>query len=140
MAGPTEKMHLDRRVPIFPNGSSIINPYDDIFTAQFFNPIGTGGIICRVSDGTARIFAKITEFPVATDCQWAAESMYVLLNVIIPESTTGEQLQKLMEEHMYEGIGILVNHPQYCTVVKYGDRIRFKNGSYGIKAVFDSKI
>jgi hypothetical protein len=138
MAGPTEKMHLDRRVPIFYNGSSMINPYE--YDGQFFNPIGTGGIVCRVNNGSARIFAKITEFPVATDCQWAAESMYVLLNVIIPESTTAEQLQKLMEEHMYEGIGILVNHPQYCTVVKYGDRIRFKNGSYGIKAVFDSTI
>tara|TARA_B110000971_G_C19669985_1_gene346229 strand:- start:53 stop:469 length:417 start_codon:yes stop_codon:yes gene_type:complete len=137
MAGPTEKMQLDRRVPIFYNGSPMVPPYEE---GQLFNPIDTGGIVIRINDGSARIFAKVTDFPVATDCEYAGESLYVLLEVVISESTTGEQLQKLMEEHMHDGTGILVNHPQYCTVVKYGDRIRFKNGSYGIKAVFDSKI
>ena len=132
-----EKFHLDRRVPIFYDGSPMIHLYRE---GQFLNPIGTGGIVVRMHDSSARIFAKVTEFPVANDCQWAGESMYVLLDVIVPKSIPGEQLQKFLEDHMFDGTGILVNHPRHCTLVKYGDRIHFKNGSKGVKAIFDSKI
>ena len=127
-------MHLDRRVPIFFDGSPMIDPNEE---GQLFNPINTGGIVIRMKDGSALLFAKITEFPVPADCKWGGESLYVLLDV--PKST-GKQLQKLLEDHMYDGTGIVVNHPKYCTVVKYGDRIRFKNGSIGIKAIYDRKL
>ena len=138
MSCPTEKMHLDRRVPIFKNGTPMINnPYEK---GKFFNPIDKGGMVIRMKDGTARIFAKITEFPVSNDCQYAGESMYVLLDVIVPKLTSDEQLQILLDKHIHDGTGILVNHPKYCTAVKYGERIRFKNGSKGIKAIFDSKL
>jgi hypothetical protein len=134
----TEKMHLDRRVPIFYNGAPMINPKDK--EGQFFNPIDTGGIVVKMNDDSARIFAKVTEFPVSNDCPWAAESMYVLLDIIVPKSTTGEQLKKLLEENMYSGTGILVNHPKFCCKVAYGDRIRFKGGSSGLKPIFDRKV
>ena len=133
-----EKMHLDRRVPIAFNGNPLFNPYDN--GNQLFNPIGTGGVVVRTEDGSARIFAKITEFPVPEDCPWAAETMYVLLDVTIPSSIPAENLQNFLEKHMYFGSGILMNHPRHCRLVKHGDRIRFKGGSKGIKPIFDGKI
>ena len=133
----TEKIHLDRRVPIFYDGSPMINPTDK--EGQFFQPIDTGGIVVKMNDDSVRIFVKVIQFPVSKDCQWGGESMYVLVDAIIPKSTPAEQLQILLE-NMYDGTGILVNHPQFCTLVKYGDKIRFKGGSKGIKATFDSKI
>ena len=76
-----DKLHLDRRVPVFANGKPMLNPF---VKQKFLNPVGSGGIIYE-----NRFFVKVIEFPVPANSEWAAESMYVM--AIVPKSIPNSQ-------------------------------------------------
>ena len=134
----SSKMHLDRRVPVFPDGAPIIDPSH----ACSFNPIGLGCLMKMGKNGLAALFVKVINFPVAKTSKYASESMYVMLNqsvVPLKENFTEDEAKKWCRMYLASGEGILVNFPTDCEIVEYGDLVCFGHGSFGKKAQFTGK-
>ena len=127
-----DKLHLDRRVPVFSNGQPMVNPFEK---QNLQNPIGIGGILCK-----NRFFVKVIEFPVNANSEWAAESMYVM--TIVPKSILNSQKarSKFVKSISSSGVGILVNIPTSDSTLKWGDTVRYSGGSDGLKAKFIEKV
>ena len=134
----SSKMHLDRRVPVFPDGAPIIDPSH----ACSFNPIGLGCLMKMGKNGLAALFVKVIDFPVAKTSEYASESMYVMLQqsvVPLKENFTEDEAKKWCHMYLASGEGILVNFPTDCEIVEYGDLVCFGHGSFGKKAQFTGK-
>ena len=135
------QLHLDRRVPVWPNNLPMINPL--LHSKNVFNPIGIGSICQQNSDGTLDVFVKVIGFPTPKGSQYASESMYVFYDnksLGYPKKKASKkELRKWLEIILFKGEGQLVNFPNECNVVKYGDRVIYGEGGEGIKAKFICK-
>ena len=104
-------MHLDRRVPVWEDGTPIIDPSH----ACSFNPIGLGCLMKMGKNGLAALFVKVIDFPVAKTSEYASESMYVMLQqsvVPLKENFTEDEAKKWCRMYLASGEGILVNFQQ----------------------------
>ena len=127
-----EKMHLDCKVPVWPDKTPMTPPAPSITS---------GGVVMPRSDGTATVFVKVTEFPVPESSDWAGESMFVMLKPVpLPTSLDSREEDRWFQSLCHEGKGLLVNFPVECQAVQYGDLVRFGGGTANTKAMFMGKV